>query len=864
GIKKSQDSIPGIQDPFIQQNDRPLPSGEIQLEKIKEQGSKKAGFEEPVQLCVKGTGTPFDAIGKKLKLDAKSVGDPPQEDADPIEVTLQACAIHPSDLVAQLEEKAPGTYYAVPYWTGTPAKLDLKGLGTQAQITKREKEAKEADPAVFESPEAPEKDPHPEARWKAIGLGTATCIGASFGLNVWRHGYGVLLDMLVDCIGPYGWKALGQASWGNQVKEVIKTPVRWMGQIMEYAGNGLDKQFGTQFFSSLESTIEGYVKNGIEAAQEHPAITTGAGKGLFSEIFPQISRYSLAGDRTVEEIARFGADQVEKGLGTNLGTTGARSVARQYRNAFEKELKAQLMAAKKTGVTAFRGGFTEEATRKALEEAGKKVATDATIQGALSGTLGTMATAADTKELVENALKGELTATFGEGARELAEAAAGTSVGTAAGSLTGPQNKLAKQVADKMIQAIEKKMGAGYLATATIPPATIGTELRTLIETSVKGKISLSPFGRLGANTLLTVEEKALAGVAREVEEQMAKKYVNATLTQLGTKIAQRYMTTVASPVALTEGIARGGIREMFKRAFKTHFTDIVRNPLAALKAWGTLGKNISLGVLPLGLGTLVEEQVYQKLTTGKEPTAIEGKTPAVSVEAGKKITTDSGELMGTIERGKIYPITVYQDLATQVKRKKLEKPVSSIPAGAQIIEECQGTYNRPLELFDLTPRLSDAARPMNYSLSNKVYNVRVFYGQSKEGRIGAIIGRTAYDHHIPSALLTTVAIWKNGFGFKGNQAGLTESHLFGCKNNDPDTGGITANANCAATELEAALKGNLTDEGIKNALRAYNTPQNANYDSELTEEELSELLKVYSQWNAFHSLDSAALYQAG
>jgi hypothetical protein len=680
------------------------------------------------------------------------------------------------------------------------------------------------------------QDPFKEERIKAMLGGAGVCSVVSGAINAFRHGYGAIMDIALDCIIPYGWQFADFSETTTKMKDYVQDA---FATVKGFASTAFNWAQGT--LSSLKEILPGPLKTGAELIGKgvtalrsglsnfYDTITPGTGeteefaqevgimKAIVDRIWPRGERTIFLTSHNVRELSDSAAEEMYREMKREL----ERSAAKQYRKTFKKELMDRMQT------YVGKGGVKKETIETAFKEANEN-----TIQKLLAGMNAKKFTKLATRAQFIQALDAKVT-----------EAVGGVLEGRAGFSTVvqgaGAKKKFISDTADMLA----KEIGA---ATGVSRTRGIKKQLRTILSQSISeaaadgGKVTLSISPNIKASS---------GGLA----EYISKKYSSQISKKFGGEVAESTLKSLGTTAIEQAVPSKHRVKNLLKRFWRGAW-----NP----RTWMHLIKEAGLGAIPIAIGQQVEEAYYKKLTEGKTPQQAEGKPEMTQkqqelLEALKVDFVQDGKITKAIYAFKLRKKT----LGTEDEREpyffngksgEMIKPEEAIPSNipqSQIWANCDDSYMRPLTATDFFPHTESGSK------YRKSKHVELFYSTVPETnqKLGNLITEESRANEIPPALVIAAGITESGFGYKDSKHPDAEKleYLFGCDKGNPEKIKIEANLKCTVEELSSIMnscdtgtKKELLKEEIKCIFEAY--------DSSLTDDELNEAYETVLDWHQF------------
>ncbi|MCX6802266.1 MAG: hypothetical protein NT067_04095, partial [Candidatus Diapherotrites archaeon] len=561
----------------------------LELEPVKD---KEGLNEKEFFLCAKGDdGQLFQAIGKKLKVKAKSVslsdalaeGDVGvKETKGWYEVGLTACGLHPYEMLKKISEAKPEKgkaieAYTILVWKGDPEELTLKSMIAAWRANKLKQQAGGAD-EEGKTMEQKLKSAKNFSIWMyfvSCGLANTAC---DMFLS-WRIFFSPL-DVLVNCgvptiMGFFGTKI--ESGLGNVVES---TQSFFHEPEVHEMTNAVQEVFtGTGDGGEATEAVEGYMLTG--------AIVGVSFRGALAAI-PDGYRSPFT---SLSSVAQTGINKTAEKIASDAATSWSNEFLKGANEATVKSLKDGLETDLKTRIV-------DKLTAAAKEQLGKgkrmfKI-DGLNVKGASEASWGE-ASETLTKKIAANpaALKGSpigdsLTNAMAKGADEVIDSgkvAQGTmdnlGVAKGTGGMYTNDATLAKDLTDKAL----KQMSYEDLAKANPKLNSMSSELKAQIEAGLSK--------HSGA-----ISESNVKGVVDDAVRATKNQYLTEMQSAAKTNIDDQVKAFVQSQPSTRGTIPRGG-------RLKSFFTQ-----LGTLDFWKKLGKSLTCGALANLAGLVTQQAV--------------------------------------------------------------------------------------------------------------------------------------------------------------------------------------------------------------------------------------------------------------
>ncbi|MBN2127071.1 MAG: hypothetical protein JW703_01605 [Candidatus Diapherotrites archaeon] len=407
-------------------------------------------------------------------------------------------------------------------------------------------------------------------------------------------------------------------------------------------------------------------------------------------------------------------------------------------------------------------------------------------------------------------------------------------------SITGTAKNAIKNVGGKIKELVGKIPG-------------IGSAINFLIDSVINP--SAGQIDKLAEEVNQTTEETPTTTGINNASAETTTNPNTSTLTDEG--VTSKPEIAAATTRILYEALLKketntGFLKTLFKKAFY---------PTSMLKSALTIGKGLLSGGMAIIAGTVTEKYWLRERLMEKE-----GLTENKATEEALNSNKDSKESPsliqipptnlpeGTFVKGQLYSASIIIDKSTgAIKIEKYELETELKETNPKFIESCNpAEYNKPFYLLKLYPNTT-----ITPPIRGHQSNVLAYYNQkTPEITLGELISGNSDSTEI-AAMLATVSIWKNGFGWnsKTQKADFNPTNLFG--NNKTNINENITYAKTKLTELYNSCNKEPTtifeDAEIECVLQKYDEATNSVKNTRANDEqELSTWVSTYKVWASY------------
>ncbi|MDP2974170.1 MAG: hypothetical protein Q8N60_03905, partial [Candidatus Diapherotrites archaeon] len=373
------------------------------------EGKKQTKFKAEAQFCVKGDSTFSLAVEniKEIKITASGNATPGRK-SEQFAVSIEACGIHPYDLVKQMGnvtpediEKAPDKKiiaFATVGWKGAPSEIDIIAVQRAISAEAARVEAEKRYGSGAGTPTAQQPAYMQEiAERKLAGIWTAyflPCAATSAVYGAIMHfGWGALWDVSLDCTLPAMW-----SSWdavkdlGGIGKTMLEGIEGFVKRVIPFFGEWIvgQKETGVPLEAEAQTAAESFSENilpmaafGVSADSIRLAVTKGGA------VITQSSADTAGAQVSEAVFKRLRATTFKKSLADDATKVAVEEMLTDAQTKYAKQIASKIVSAKALDPKKikFIDHTIVDSSKKAFGEMGEEI-NNKIVQLGLNGKLG--------------------------------------------------------------------------------------------------------------------------------------------------------------------------------------------------------------------------------------------------------------------------------------------------------------------------------------------------------------------------------------------------------------------------------------------------------------------------------------------